>query len=87
MITADFDTLLRQASMTAEDYMRSAKRSIDETFGDGYAAKNPALVAAFMQTAATDFATSSNGKVFGDRLSDLARALETLAASLPGATE
>lgn len=87
MTTANLDTLLRQAPMTAADYMRSAKDSIDETFGDGYAAKNPALVAAFMQTAAADFSTMVSRKVITEQLPELARALETLAASLPGSTE
>jgi hypothetical protein len=48
-----------QAPATAGGYMREAVREIDTTFGKGYAAKNPALVASFMQTAARDFHTAS----------------------------
>lgn len=47
--------LMRQASMTAQFYMLKAKADIDEMFGNGYAAKHPELVAAYMQTAARDF--------------------------------
>ena len=38
--------------MTAHDYLLAAVRDIDAIFGKGYAAKNPALVGAYMQTAA-----------------------------------
>ena len=46
------ETSMRQARYTAEKYMIAAIKSIDKTFGEGYAKKNPLLVAAFMQTAA-----------------------------------
>ncbi|RYG85096.1 MAG: hypothetical protein EON58_23435 [Alphaproteobacteria bacterium] len=46
-ITASFDALLKQAPMTAHSYMLNARNDIDEMFGEGYAAKNPALVAAY----------------------------------------
>jgi hypothetical protein len=65
-ISADWGTLLTQASDTAESYFNRAVRHIDERFGDGYAAKNPQLIGAFMQTAAIDFATASFGKVVGE---------------------
>lgn len=54
-ITISADTMLRQAKMTAHDYMLAAKTDIDEIWGDGYAAQHPELVAAYMQTAAMDF--------------------------------
>jgi len=54
-ISANFSELLKQASMTAHDYMHAAVRNINEFYGDGYAEKNPVLVGAFMQTAAHDF--------------------------------
>ncbi len=47
---------LRQAIMTAEDYLSGAVRAIDHKFGQDYAKKNPALVAAFIQTCAMDYA-------------------------------
>ena len=40
-ITASFDTLLKQAPMTAHSFMLSARNDIDEMFGPGYAAKHP----------------------------------------------
>jgi hypothetical protein len=50
-IHANGDTLLRQAWMTAAEYMMHGKRAIDEAFGAGYGAKHPELLAAHMQTA------------------------------------
>jgi hypothetical protein len=54
-ILADWDTLLRQASMTADTYMGEAIDCIDKKFGDGFAEKNPDLVVGFMKVAASDF--------------------------------
>jgi hypothetical protein len=54
-IEADFDTLLRQALMTTDNYMREACERIDNLFGDGFAKNNTALVVAFMQVASADF--------------------------------
>ncbi|MGA0588865.1 hypothetical protein ACO2Q2_17350 [Dyella sp. KRB-257] len=81
-ITASFDTLLSQASMTAGAYMSSAVREIDETFGSGFAKANPALVAAFMQVASADFATASNGKILGSALDRISGALSDVAEAL-----
>jgi len=67
--------LMKQAMMTAHDYMYDARYEIDKMFGEGYAAKNPALVAAYMQTAALDYAAS-----FGlDRIS---RSLDRIAENV-----
>jgi hypothetical protein len=46
------EALLRQASITANDYMLDAKARIDAAFGTDYAYEHPELVAAFMRTAA-----------------------------------
>lgn len=54
-ITADNITLMNQASMTANDYLLEAKEKIDRIFGEGYAAKTPELVAAFIKTAGQDY--------------------------------
>ena len=58
-ISANFNELLKQASMTAHDYLCEAVDRIDRILGDGAARKHPELIAAFMQTAALDlgFAT------------------------------
>lgn len=68
-MSADADTLMRQAPMTADLYLRKAVQSIDEVFGAGYAKEHPEIVAAFMQACTVDFATvmASNSV---DRLAD-----------------
>lgn len=81
-ISASFDTLYQQASMTAAGYLVKAKREIDEAFGDGYAAKNPALVAAFIQTCAADMGAATNAKVLGAALQEIARGLDEIAGAL-----
>lgn len=49
----------RQAKEAAHDYMRQARDDIDKIFDEpGYAKANPALVAAYMQVAAIENATS-----------------------------
>lgn len=49
------EDLMRQATTTAQFYMLRAVTDIDELFGKGFAGRNPALVGAYMQAAATDF--------------------------------
>jgi hypothetical protein len=51
----DAGYLMRQAWMTADDYMMNAVERIDRQFGEGYAKKHPELVGAFMRTAAADY--------------------------------
>ena len=50
---------MRQAWMTASEYLQHAIVEIDKELGDGYAAKHPELITAFIQVAAMDFQTSS----------------------------
>jgi hypothetical protein len=57
-VETDTETLMHQAALTASDYMRSAQRSIDAAFGDGYAIRHPELVGALVQASAVDFNTS-----------------------------
>jgi len=61
-ISATATTLLSQAHGTAEVYMTEAVKSIDRLFGKGFAQHYPDLVAAFMKTAAIDFATAIAAK-------------------------
>lgn len=42
------------APVTVCAYMKQAEASVDEQFGDGYAAAHPELVAAFIQAAASE---------------------------------
>lgn len=81
-ITASFDELLRQSSMTADTYMSSAVREIDATFGTGHAKANPALVAAFMQAATADFVAATHAKVYGSALDRIADSLDGVAQAL-----
>lgn len=47
----------KHAFKVAGIWMQKAVREIDRIHGDGYARENPALVAAFMETAAHNLAT------------------------------
>lgn len=67
--------LMGQSMMTAHDYMNHAGIDIDAMFGDGFARANPSLVAAYMQTAALDFAAT-----FG--LQSISTALDRIAERL-----
>jgi hypothetical protein len=81
-ITASFDKLHQQSTMAAADNLNSAKREIDKTFGDGYAAKNPVLVSAFIAAAAADMSAATNAKVTGAALQRIAQSLSAIADSL-----
>jgi hypothetical protein len=74
-ITADPGQLLEQAGWTAGGYLRQAVGEIDGVFGKGYAKANPTLVAAFMQTAAIDFATAVACKSVGEAADAVAEAI------------
>jgi hypothetical protein len=50
-----------QAVSTASHYFLDAVKAIDSKFGDGYAKSHPELIGAFMNAAAADYATWSNG--------------------------
>jgi hypothetical protein len=73
-IEAGNGTLLRQAPMTANEYLLSAIDHVDLKLGTGYAAKHPELIAAFMQASAIDLGTAV-----------IARAIESLSNSLAAA--
>lgn len=46
---------MQAALATTAEYMKEAEVLIDARFGAGFAKANPALLGAFMQTAAVDF--------------------------------
>ncbi|EIZ2107012.1 hypothetical protein MOQ95_001526 [Salmonella enterica] len=50
-------TIEKHAFKVAGIWMQKAVREIDRIHGDGYARENPALVAAFLETAAHNLAT------------------------------
>lgn len=60
-IEADWTTLVLQSPETVNDYLIQAVSSIDNKFGDGYAANNPVLVAAFLQSCSADFRSAAIG--------------------------
>lgn len=78
-ISASLESLVRQSSSTAADYMEEAIKHIDVTFGNGYAKNNPALVAAFMQTAVADLGNTLQAKVLGEAIEKVGYALEEIA--------
>jgi hypothetical protein len=63
LIEASPETLIRQASMTAAQYMYEGIREIDKVYGEGYAKKHPELLGVFMQVAASDFAATLAAQV------------------------
>jgi hypothetical protein len=58
MISADYDTLMRQAPMTVQGYLLAAIKYIDGALGKGYAHAHPELLAACVSASAADFHTS-----------------------------
>lgn len=46
-VATSSENIMRQAGMTAAEYLDAAVKYIDETFGEGYAKNNPMLVGAF----------------------------------------
>ena len=71
-ITADAETLMRQASITSSEYFQQAIIQIDNAFGKGYAKSNPQLIGDFMKVSASDFFVAS----LTSGLQDLANAVE-----------
>jgi hypothetical protein len=66
MITADSETLMRQASMTAHEYLDQAIERIDRALGEGFAKKPPELIGAFMQASAVDLGSAIIAKTLQD---------------------
>jgi len=74
------EVLMEQAMMTTRDYMNRAIQDIDNMFGEvGYAKKNPALVAGYMQTAAADFSSMFGSKTIADSIDHLADRIDSVA--------
>ncbi|WP_143540151.1 hypothetical protein [Rhodovulum sulfidophilum] len=69
-VTAGNETLMRQAPMTAEEYLHAAIDSIDKCFGEGFAKEHPELFSSFLNTCALDahtsFVTRTLEKVAGE---------------------
>jgi hypothetical protein len=76
-ITASPETLMRQASMTADEYLNKAVTAIDRVLGDGYAKQHPELIAEFMRTAAADFNTAITAQAVQSAGSEIAEAIRS----------
>lgn len=83
-ITASPEALMRQASMTAHEYLMEARQRIDREFGEGYAVAHPELVGSFMQAAALDFHASATAQATGKAAEHLGYALEKIADAIEG---
>jgi hypothetical protein len=70
---------MRQAQMTADDYMRGAINYIDGQLGEGYAKKHPELIGAFMRTCAADYDTVLLSTALGE---DIVHALRLISRAL-----
>jgi hypothetical protein len=69
-----------QAGPTVGHWLHQSVEQIDGIFGEGYAKKNPALVAAFIQAAAADQLTSHLSNTVAERFGDISLALSTVAS-------
>ena len=65
-IVSSADLLVEQAVATTHGYFHRAVQEIDASLGDGFSEKHPELIAAFMRTAALDFATAVIASVIQD---------------------
>lgn len=74
--------LMDQAGPTVGHWLMQSVKEIDRTFGDGYAKKNPALVAAFIQAAAMDQLTAHLTTRIAERLSDISCSISQLAGAV-----
>ena len=58
-MTRPLDPTKSEAPVAVAHYLGAARASIDAAFGDGHAAANPALVAAFLQACAIEAAVNA----------------------------
>ena len=80
MTGLDSAGLMRQAWMTADEYLGHAIECIDQRLGNGYAKSHPELIAAFMQTSARDYAAG----LLDNSVEALCRQMEESANSIAG---
>ena len=81
------DTIMRQAHMTAHDYLMHAIRDINELMGEGAAEKYPQIVAAMIQAAATDGGATVIAKQVRLGFSDLGEVVAEIHLSLDNVAE
>jgi hypothetical protein len=71
-IDASVETLMKQASQTATQYLREALEAVDAELGAGQARMNPELVGTYMKVCAIDFATSVITQTLQEGAGDIA---------------
>lgn len=80
-VDASFEAIRVLAADAVEDYLTRAVRCIDKQFGEGFAQKNPDLVAALVNASVTENTSSTQAKVYASALDGIATALERIADS------
>jgi hypothetical protein len=75
----DSSELMRQATMTAHDYLLKAVDDVEEIYGKGASNKYPNLVAAYIQTAALDMGTAIIAQQVRAGLDEIAEAVDRVA--------
>lgn len=81
-VTADYETLMRQAPMTVSVYLRGAVHNIDQLFGDGYAAKHPDLVSAFISACSADFHSGMLALIVQDASAEIGSSIAEIGANI-----
>lgn len=66
-IAASIHDLLKQAPETAVQYARECERLLDKHFEEGFARKNPCVLAACIRASATDFGTAVLARAVEDQ--------------------
>lgn len=77
-IELDATALMRQANMTAHDYIMEAKREVNDLFPELSHAQRAPIIAAWAQAASLDFVgavLSQHLGLIADQLQDIARGL------------
>lgn len=67
-----------EATTNAQQYFCDAIHYIDAKIEDGFAKKNPDLIAAFMKTAASDMNYTTLAKAQSEAIETLAKAIDNL---------
>lgn len=75
-IEASFENLLKDATSNASQMLQQGKDEVDALFGVGFAANHPELVAAYMQAASADLNATTQAKVYGAALLEIAASLQ-----------
>jgi hypothetical protein len=78
-----YSQLSQEASHAAENYLKRAIESVEDVMGLGAAAKYPAIVAAVVAAAASDYAASMLSHRVAPALADVAEALGWISEAMP----